>query len=74
MYVSRRYLLEKYDKLKYCMEKRLDVYNQETDNIPEETVNDILESVKDYSAAIIKELEKSQKKGHSYTVITKIKD
>lgn len=57
-YYSRRYIKSKFDKVKYDIEKVLDVNNEYTDSdsIPEEDVMRVKASIKDSMEAIMNEL------------------
>lgn len=56
MYYSRSYLREKYDSIKSDIENVLDVYNEESDSIPEEDVERVKANLRDKIEAIINEL------------------
>ena len=59
-YVSRRYLEEKWDNLKWDMENFLDVYCKETneDKVDEETLKRCTYDIVDMCTCIINELSK----------------
>lgn len=58
-YRSRRYIAEKYNRLKFDIEDYLDVFNEDKkDKLTDEEVRAVKDNVIDSMKAIIKELEK----------------
>ena len=58
-YKSRRYIRDKYEKVKYDLEVYLDILNKDKkDKITDEEANAVKNNVIDNMQAIIKELEK----------------
>lgn len=57
-YYSRRYLKEKWEGLKWDMEKALNVYDDECDKITEEDISRVKKEMRYYVDAIMKEVEK----------------
>ena len=58
MYISKKYLREKYNKLKWDMEKFLDVLDEDpsNDQISKEDALKVLPNIKECSESIIEEL------------------
>ena len=54
-YVSRRYLREKWEKLKWDMEKVIDVYGEGPDDVSEDATR-VAYELKGFMEAIMKEL------------------
>lgn len=62
MYISKKYLREKYNKLKWDMENCLNVLDEDpkNDKVPNEDALKTLPNIKETSEAIIRELSRAK--------------